>query len=273
VACARNKITIPIREFSSFKPRGEFTQVFPGDDTSALNEIHRNYIAGLNHGIYRDHWLDNRGWKAFIKNDPYVTGTYTYLWRDEGGKPGGYIKFQHSKNKEDNMMQVSDLAFVDRDALYGVLSIAGVMDAQFQVFQWLMPTFLDPADFVRGIWDIEQQIIPRDMTRVVNVRAALEKMRRPTGEGAYIIGVSDEFISTNQGRFLVEYSPDETRVSITQKEPDISCDIPVLSQLITGYRTLESALRTRQTGLEIHGNKETLARVFTQRPQHLTEYF
>ncbi len=47
----------------------------------------------------------------------------------------------------------------------------------------------------------------------------------------------------------------------------------VLSQLVTGYRTLENALLSRQTGLELCGNRETLNRVFTLRPQHVTEYF
>jgi hypothetical protein len=40
-----------------------------------------------------------------------------------------------------------------------------------------------------------------------------------------------------------------------------------------GYRTLENALYSRQEGLEVSGNMETLKQVFTLRPQHITEYF
>jgi len=111
------------------------------------------------------------------------------------------------------------------------------------------------------------------MSRVINVKTALEKMRRPEGEGAYIVAVTDANLPVNTGKYLVEYAPEGTGVSPTTKEPHISCDIRALSQLVTGYRTLENALRSRQTGLEVHGNRRILDRVFTQRPQHVTEYF
>ena len=176
-------------------------------------------------------------------------------------------------------MSVREIAFTDREALYGVLGIVGGLSAQFQKFQWLMPTFLDPTDFITagGLWDMNQRIVPRDMTRVVNVKKALELMRRPSGEGRYVLEVNDEMIGANNGRFLVEYGPEGgpagCQVSNTQKDADLICGIPALSQLITGYRTLENALRTKQAGLELKGRREILDRVFTLRPQHVTEYF
>lgn len=66
---------------------------------------------------------------------------------------------------------------------------------------------------------------------------------------------------------------DETKVTGTTQESDIRCDIRALTQLVTGYKSLESAMRSRQKGLEVHGNVELLKHVFTQRPQHITEYF
>jgi predicted acetyltransferase len=171
-------------------------------------------------------------------------------------------------------MFVRELAFTDREALYGALSLVSGLAAQFKTFVWLMPTFLDPTDFVKNIWDIEQRIIPRDMTRVVNVKAALESMRRPAGEGRYVLEVcGDAQISANNGRYLIEYGPEATRVTSVACSPDICCDIPALSQLVTGYRSLENALRSRQTGVEVYGKRQTLAQVFTPRPQHVTEYF
>ncbi|MCL2601144.1 MAG: sterol carrier protein domain-containing protein, partial [Treponema sp.] len=68
-------------------------------------------------------------------------------------------------------------------------------------------------------------------------------------------------------------APGETGVSATRKDPDLRCDIRVLSQLVTGYRTLGNALLSCRSGLELCGNPETLNRVFTLRPQHVTEYF
>jgi predicted acetyltransferase len=170
-------------------------------------------------------------------------------------------------------MSVVELAFIDKEGLYGALGIVSGLSAQFKKFRWLMPVFIDPCDFLGGAWDIEQQIRPRDMTRVINVKAALEMMRIPPGKGSYVIEVEDSNITANTGKYLVEFGPDGSGVSLTQKEPDIRCDIRVLSQLVTGYRTLENALLSRQSGLEVYGSLETLNRVFTLRPQHITEYF
>jgi predicted acetyltransferase len=273
LACARNEAIIPVREFEGWKVRGGFTQIFPGDDTEALQTVHQGYIADLNHGICRDFWPGNRAWRIFTRDDPYVSGIFLYLWRDDAGRPRAYIKYEDQKKDDVHILSVLELAFIDRDALYGALSLIGGLGAQFKIFRWVMPTFIDPADFITGLWDITQRIIPHDMTRVVNVRRALELMRRPEGEGAYVLEVTDGMLPANQGRYAVEYGPEGSRVSPTTRDADIRCDIPVLSQLITGYRTLENALRTRRTGLDVPGSREILDKVFTLRPQHITEHF
>jgi predicted acetyltransferase len=273
VACARNNIEIAANEFLKLKPTGEFIPVFPGDDTTALREIHSEYIRDLNHGICRDYLPDNRAWKRFTKSDPYATGTFLYLWKDENGVPLSYIKYQDQEDDGEHIMSVAELTFVDRKGLYGALGIVGGLSAQFKQFRWLMPTFIDPCDLIGNAWEINQHINPRDMTRIINVTSALEKMRRPSGEGAYIVAVADPHIQANTGNYLVEFGPEGSRVSRTDKKADIQCDMQMLSQLVTGYRTLENALRSRQSGLEVYGNEETLRRVFTLRPQHVTEYF
>jgi len=274
IACARNNVSIPARDFLGIKPRGEFVQVFPGDDTGALQEVHSAYIGGLNHGIRRDHWPDGRAWREFTENDPYATGIFLYLWKDDDGKPRGYVKYKDEDNGgEGHAMSVVELAFADREGLYGVLGIVGGLSAQFRSLKWPMPTFVDPCDFTGNAWEIDQSISPRDMTRVVNVGAALGMMRRPPGEGAYVVEVEDANLAANSGRYLVEFGPGETRVSPTQKGAHLRCDIRALSQLVTGYRALENAVLSRRSGLEVCGNLETLSRVFTLRPQHVTEYF
>jgi predicted acetyltransferase len=273
LVCVLKELTIPAIEFSRYKIRGSLTQIFPGDDTAELQKIHSAYIANINHGILRDYWPGNRGWKLFTKDDPYSTGTYTYLWRDETGESKAYIKYQDQAKNDEHIMAVRELVFTDRDALAGILGIVSGLTAQFKIYQWRMPSFLDPTDLVPVAWEAKQQLVPRDMTRVINVKKALELMRRPEGEGSYIIETTDENIPANSGAYLVEYGPEGSRVSSTTKDADLICDIPALSQLITGYRTLENMLYTRQGGVDVKGDLKKLNRVFTLRPQHVTENF
>jgi len=277
-ACARNLIKISTDDLSEIKPKGEFTQVIPGDDMSLLAGIHASYISNINHGIHRDYWPDDRAWKRFTRDDPYMTGIFIYLWKDEEGKARSYIKYQDVADDGEHNMSVTELAFTDRKGLYGALSIVSGLSAQYKNFKWLMPAFIDPCDFIGDAWSVESEILPRDMTRVVNVKAALELMRRPACEGEYVIEVLDENISANTGKYLVQFGAQNSNqihadVSLTQKNADIKCDMQTLSQLVTGYRSLENALYSRQKGLEVIGNEEFLKRVFTLRPQHVTEYF
>lgn len=272
ISCARTHVSISTGDLFDIKAKGEFVHILPGDDTTLLAEVHSAYIANINQGIHRDYWQDNRAWKVFTNEDPYSTGTYLYLWKDENGKARSYIKYQDVED-DDHNMSVTELAFIDKKGLYGALSIVPGLSAQFQYFKWLMPTYIDPFDFMGDAWSVETEIRPRDMIRVVNVKTALELMRRPYREGEYIIEVEDENIAANSGKYLVQFGPEGTKVSSTTKEPDISCDILTLSQLIVGYRSLENAMYSRQEGLEVYHNEEILKRVFTLRPQHITEYF
>jgi predicted acetyltransferase len=272
IACNRNRITISTGDLSEIKPSGEFVHILPGDDISLLAEVHSAYIENINHGIHRDYWPDNRMWKRFTRDDPCATGTYLYLWKDEAGKARSYIKYQDVLEDGEHNMSVVELAFIDRKGLFGALGIVGGLSAQFRNFKWLMPAFIDPFDFTGDAWSIQQEIRPRDMTRVVNVKSALELMRRPRGEGEYVIEIEDSNISANSGRYFVQFGAEGSKVSTTKKDADVSCGMLTLSQLVTGYRTLENALYSRRE-LEVHGNWETLKRVFTHRPQHVTEYF
>ena len=273
LCCTRREMRIPIKEFSSIKTDGVFEQIFPGGDTSELQMIHESYISDKNHAIRRDVWPDNIAWNVFISRDPYNTGCYVYLMRDRSGEPRGYVKFQHRRAAEGSEIEVRELLFLDRGALYSLLAFAGMFSAAIREFVWVMPAFIDPSDFADVAWDVKQRLIPKDMTRIVNVKTAFELMRKPSGEGSYIIETEDPIIRENNGRWLVEFGPEGSRVSATSKAADLVCELPALAQLVTGYRTLESLMLTSRLRVEARNNEKLLHRVFTLRLQHLTEDF
>lgn len=278
-ACARKEITIDAKNFIPIKPYGEFINIIPSGDSSDavlkdLAHIHSTYISNINHAIHRDYWQDNRAWKRFLKEEPWAKGTFLYLWRDENGTGRSYIRFNDAMSDGEHNISVRELAFIDKKGLYGALGLIGGLSTQYKNFKWMMPAFIDAFDFIGDAWVVETKITPKDMTRVINVKTALELMRRPDGQGEYVVEVlDDKTISANNGKYLVEFGQEGSKVSITAKQPDIRCNVLALSQLVTGYRTLENALLSRRDGLEVCGNLETLNRVFTLRPQHVTEYF
>ena len=273
-ACVRNNISINAKKFLSIKPNGEFISIQPDDDTTLLSEIHRAYIKNVNQAAYRDYWPDNRAWKRFAKGDTWAKGSYLYLWKDENDVARSYIKYRSVQDDGDTNMSVIELAFIDKKGLYGALGLVGGLSTQFENFKWMMPTFIDAYDFIGDDWAVDINTTPRDMTRVVNVRKALELMRRPSGNGEYIIEITeDKTITANNGKYLVQFGSEGSKVSTTSKDADIICDVLSLSQILTGYRSLENAMYSRQKGIDVIKNTETLNRVFTLRPQHQTEYF
>ncbi|MCL2720659.1 MAG: GNAT family N-acetyltransferase [Treponema sp.] len=273
--CVRNNITITAKHFLSIKPYGEFISIQGDDDTTLLSQVHSAYIKNINQAVHRDYWPDNRAWKRFAKGDPWAAkGSYLYLWKDENGVTRSYIKYRVVQDDGNTNMAVTELAFIDKKGLYGALGIVGGLSTQYENFKWMAPTFIDAYDFIGDDWAVNINTTPRDMTRVINVKTALELMRTAEGEGEYVIEVTDDkTLPVNNGKYLVQFGKEGAKVSATTKNADITCDILTLSQLVTGYRTLENAMYTRHKDIVVKCNIDTLKNVFTLRPQHQTEYF
>ena len=273
LCCTRRETRVDVKEFEKFKTSGTYEQLFAGCDTSELQKIHEAYISDINHAIRRDSRPDNIMWRKFVRRDPYNTGCFIYIWRDAAGEARSFMKFQHKRENGASEIHVQDLMFKDKEALYAQFALAGGLSAEIKALVWEGPMFIDPADFVDVAWAAKQRLVPKDMTRVVNVKAALGLMRRPEGEGCFAIETRDPIIPENNGPWLVEYWNRGSRVTAARKEADIVCDLPALAQLVTGYRTLESMLATSRLHVEVRGNEKTLKKVFTPRPQHVTENF
>jgi predicted acetyltransferase len=273
LCCVRMETRIDIKELAGLKSGGSHELILPGGDTAGLQAVHEKYISNLNHAIRRDYWPDNIAWRAFTERDPYNTGAFVYLWRDEAGVPRGYVKYQHAKVGGASEIHIRDLSFVDTEALYAQLALIGGLSSEIRELVWEAPSFIDQSDFVDIAWSARRRMVPKDMTRIVNVGAALDLMRKPEGEGRFVIETDDPIIPENGGRWQVEFWGGGCGVSKTDKSADLACDLPALAQLVTGYRTLANMRISSRQRVDVHGNEDLLNKVFTLRPQHLTENF
>lgn len=268
----RYRVVLQRKAFSPpVHTEGRITQHMPGQPTDDLQAIYRAYTQNVNLAVVRDAWPNNRAWRIFTRRHPSKDGVFRYIWHDDAGEPRAYAAFSRDGRDNDELtLNVREIAYADAAALRAMLGFFSQL--QFGKLAWTAPTFLTIGDLFPECWDFQQTRTPRDMFRVVNVKSALTAMRRPAGEGEYTLQVRDPMLAQNEGRLLVEYGPEGTRVSPTQRDADLTAEIPALSQLITGYRDLDSALFARQD-IQLHGNAGTLRSVFTARPTHLTEDF
>jgi len=267
----RQNITSKLRSFDILPARGAFIQHFPGGPFDELEAVFNKYIENLNHAIPRDCQPDQRLWQRFTRNDPYKTGICTYIWHNEKDEPKGYIKIkQNEKPWHNDELYIQELAFADSDALYGTLSILSRL--QGTDVTWPAPAYIPFSDIMPENWNFSTSIITRDMTRIIHVERALKLMRRPEGRGVYRIEVNDPQLPGNNGVFQVEYDDAGSEVTRVGAPADLTASIQALSQLVTGFRTLDSVLFARKD-LTLHGNVDILRKVFTARPSHLTEEF
>ena len=273
LCCTRRELRIPVSELVKLKTCGAYTQIFPGDDTSDLQTLHEAYISDINHAVRRGAPPDNNDWAYFTRLDPYNTGAFVYIWRDDAGVPRSYIKYQHRRVADVSEIDAREIVFIDREALYALLAFVGSLSAEVKELFWVAPAFIEPSDFLDVAWVAKQRLIPQDMTRIVNLKTALELMRHPDGEGSYVIETEDPIVAENNGRWLVEFGSGSSRVTATQKGADLACELPALAQLVTGYRTLDNLMLTSRMRIEAHSNLHLLRNIFTQRPQHMTENF
>lgn len=266
----RKEIVLPAVAFKNRKTTGSFAQHFPGDPTCDLQSIHKKYIQNLNQAIARDSWKNNLAWRIFTNQSPYKDDVFTYIWYNTTGEPCSYLSFYREMQEFNAILRIREIIYTDKESLQNAIAFFSLLN--FHEFRWQAPIFTPVADLFPENWVFTQTISPRDMIRVVHVEHALKKMRIPDGECEYILEIQDPLLPENCGNFVVSYGPEGSQVKKTKRPADLACDIPSLSQLITGYRTLDDILVCKE-GIILYKNKELLRRVFTHRPSHLSENF
>jgi predicted acetyltransferase len=97
-------------------------------------------------------------------------------------------------------------------------------------------------DMLRSIlnhWDVETRIEPAGMSRVVDVKAALEAIPAPQDlRGEAIVSLHDERAPWNTGTWRIVAERGVAQVTRTDREPGAEMDIQALTQAYWGTPSL-----------------------------------
>ncbi|MEG0768131.1 MAG: sterol carrier protein domain-containing protein, partial [Clostridia bacterium] len=180
-----------------------------------------------------------------------------------------YVVFHpESLPNGDNALVVDELAYLDADALFGLFHLFYNLNAQYKSLRWSAPAWLPFSTMFADPYQVRQALDGRHMmmVRVVNVAEALRQMRKPEGRGRFTLAVADPQLTENTGSFTVQYENGLTQVERDlQTNPDLTLSVQALALLVTGSVSWES-FRFCHPGYTLHGNADTLAKVFTSRP-------
>jgi predicted acetyltransferase len=262
------EINIDIDKLKKSGCDGYTRQYFPGDGYDDLKTVYNHFAKSFNCCVVRDKWR----WKRLFSTDPYKENTFVYIRYNNADEPVAYIKFEaKQKGIYTHDMHVYEAAWVGIEGISGLLAIINSYEGNLEKLKLPVPPGFPVELIVKDVWDLTLKRDHTGMNRIVNAKKALEIMKKPMGNGKAVIGMNDDFAPWNSGNWLVEWEDGQSRVSKTEKDPDIICRAPEFSQLVTGYFPLETMKIT--DGIEILYNESTLKELFTEKPCFIWDRF
>lgn len=237
----------------------------PGDPVSEYTALYNRFAAGYNLAVCRD---DKRMLEEHLKGEYYKDRKFAYLLREEG-VPVAYLIFQDIRHDPAAILSVKDMAWAGHAGLNALLGFLGRFTADYGTIRMFLPASLQLFSVIRSprAYDITQTVAQGYMIRPVNVKRMLEIIRKPD-ESRFVIRVEgDEYIAENNGTWEVSRSGAEP----TDQAPDLTVSIQAFGQLAAGCVSLAEA--EYRPDVTVHGNRETLEKVFVRKPVLVEDHF
>ena len=264
-ACWRGDYEFAPGVLSGYRFDGTAELWKPEDPVSDYTALYNRVAANFNLAMRRD---DAMMLEKHLKGEYYRDRKFAYLLR-EGGKPVAYLIFQDIRNDPAAILDVLDLAWDGREGLYAILGFLARFTADYGTIRMFLPACIELLSVIQSprAYDIRQTARQDYMIRAVNVRKLLEVMRKPEGCAFTVRVEGDAQIPENNGTWEVQGNT----VRAADREPDLTVSIQAIGQMAAGCVSLDEAMY--RPDVSVHGNTETLRKVFVRKPILVEEHF
>lgn len=264
---AGRRAMFPSKALSKFRQTAATARMLlPEDGNGALAPIYEAFAGRYTYAVARD----ERIWKDFGKHDPYKGEGFRYLLSRDG-RDVAYCIFKTRRENDDNILMLTDYAYLDRAALTDLFGFLYKLSAQYAMVQMEAPDDFELDALLDEPYEVKINSPVRSMARIVDVRRALELMRYPQGEGAFSVAVQDDFLPENSKTYQVRFGKSGADVSVTDAPADVSMTIQSLTQLCLGY--MDFAMALLKPDVQPRANAGTLHRVFVKKAKYLADRF
>jgi predicted acetyltransferase len=246
---------------------GAFRPLDP-DEYDAIEPVYDAASDGLT--TERDEWWWRHRIFAGHDVDPYV---YAY---ERDGEAAGYLVYTIRGSEDDRVLDVSELAAVDVDALLALLAFCADHDSQVERVECRVSETVPVRELARAPDEIETTVENGPMVRVVDVEATLSALSVPEGDAALTIAVEDPLVEWNDGVFDLEAADGSLsceRTTSFDDGPDATVDIGALSQLVVGARSAATLGRIGRLEPTDPEPVTTLEALFPERDVYLGHHF
>ena len=263
--CWRNNYEFAPSVLNGYRFDGTAELWKPGDPVCAYTELYNRFASGFNLAMRRD---DKMMLEKHLKGEYYKDRKFGYMLR-ENGTPVAYLIFQDVRQDSGAVLSVEDLAWEGRAGFSALLGFLARFTADYSKIRMFLPSSLQLFSFVRSLqaYDIAQTVTQGYMIRPINVQRMLEIIKKPDDSRFVIRVEGDEYIAENNGTREV-YGNSAVP---TDKAPDLTVSIQAFGQLAAGAVNLAEAMY--RPDVTMHGNEDTLAKVFVRKPILVEDHF
>ena len=256
------KYILPVEAARRLSVGGDVREFVAGDTVrDKLIEVYESYA--LRHNVMLSR--SPARWDEVLNINQYGIDKL-YYWIDSGN-----IKSWAKFKRNGGMMDISDIAWEDRDSMLGILGFMGMFEGTAEKFKFeASPEFIAEL-YWNNLYDIQVENCWIGMNRVVNAKRALELLKKPEGEGSFTIKVNDRFANWNNNTYTVEYGAGECRVEAKGSDADIELSECAFMQLALGVYEFEQV--AKRADVQAFGNIETLKKAFPKKPILITDHF
>ncbi len=247
---------------------------------AVCDRLYRTWAARYNHSILR-----SRAWwnDAVLARKHRELTRYLYIAYDKRGAADGYVVFSYKTPPSPSPWDtrhlrecvVRELVYTTPRARRALLAFLGNLDSQVGWIVWRVPpddphTATHPTD---ALPRIKTEL--SHMTRVVDVTRAFDGVPSLVGpQLRAVIEVQDEYAPWNNGRW--EFTTDDAsvlRVRATRAGSDARVSINLLSQIASGYVSVDALLDAGLVEGSHPDSVALIAGVSGGRPTYMTDGF
>lgn len=277
LAHAANHWIVPLKELAGLEQPFDAVMdegAFPSDALLPdLKAVHAAFSAGLSLSVPRERdVLVTRNWHG----DAYKDRSYRYVLYNEEKAPIAYVCFKPI-DRTDNaprMMDIRELAYVDKDAFFRLLGFLYRFYPHYQKAKMMLPTSVQLNAVLPNPYELEHKPNNSYMMRVTNVALLLQSYPCPCGDGILSIQLHDAFRPKNSGVYTISWA---NGVLKTQKastgKADVTMDVTTFAQMACGFLSPEQAFMRRDVTFASKEAARLLGVLFPVRAQYIGLYY
>lgn len=244
---------------------GSYRRLEPSD-WEVVDQVYRQHAESYALSLDRDEtW-----WREHVfrpGNDPL----HAYAWERDGVR--GYLVFDVNASGG-KQLNVVDVAYTDHEALVHLLRFLSNHYSKIDRITMTLPFDESLLDLIDDPNSLECSVLPGPLVRLTDVPVALETLAYPPNvEGSVTLRVTDPVCDWNDGTYDLSVADGSATCRPTSDDPDVTIGVGTLSQLVVGYRELESLERSGNLTVHDADATETLSTSFPSRAVFLRDHF